>query len=201
MKNSGIIITYQPDFMANKQTLRNWKYIFVYYLARDKILSGTSILEGNMKFICDDNLGKLARYMRFLGFDVAYKKNISNSHLLGISLDESRTILTRDRKIIEKTLVRDFLLVEDNHWASQLKQVISKFSLIPVQDCIFKRCSEDNTVTLQVKKEAIKNEVYPFIYEYHDNFRRCPLCQKIYWHGSHAKAVLAILKRHGFLAD
>ncbi|MEE9441526.1 MAG: Mut7-C RNAse domain-containing protein [candidate division Zixibacteria bacterium] len=152
-----------------------------------------------MKFICDDNLGKLARYLRLVGCDVMYENDISNSRLIGISLDENRTILTRDRKIIEKTLVREFLLIEYDQWSLQLKQVISNFNLILDKEKFFKRCLEDNIPTISVTKESIKNLIYPYTYEHHDNFRQCPKCKRIYWHGSHAKAMLAILKQHGIL--
>lgn len=151
------------------------------------------------RFICDDHLGKLARYLRVCGYDTAYKQNCDNSELLNIALTENRHILTRDTRLIALTLVRDYTLIKADNWAGQLKQVVSDYCLIIEISRLFSRCLEDNTPTIEVDKRMIRYAVYPYTYEHHNYFRQCPKCKRVYWSGSHVEAMLERLKSVGIL--
>jgi len=149
------------------------------------------------RFICDDNLGKLARYLRAGGFDTLFYKTIDNSRLIRLSLDEERYILTRDRKLTERRLVRYYFLIEDDYWPDQLRSVVERFGLIFRQSRLFSRCLEDNTPIIPVDKEAVRDLVYPFTFQNHTDFKRCPLCGRVYWSGTHVKAMLNRLRQAG----
>jgi uncharacterized protein with PIN domain len=158
-----------------------------------------SIINTEPRFVCDDNLGKLARYLRVGGFDTIFDKNITDGTIIQISLDEQRHILTRDHRLIERTLVRDYFLIENNLWPDQLRAVMSHFGLRFKKERMFVRCLEDNTVIVPVEKKEIKELVYPFTYKTHDEFRQCPTCKRVYWSGTHITAVTDRLKRNGFV--
>lgn len=141
------------------------------------------------RFVCDDNLGKLARYLRVGGYDTLFDTAIDNNRLIQVSLDDKRYILTRDRRLIERRLVRYFLLIEDDRWQDQLRAVVNRFALRFSRARMFTRCLEDNTLTRRVAREDIRDRVWPYTYEHHDDFRECPLCKRVYWAGSHVTAM------------
>jgi len=151
------------------------------------------------RFICDDHLGRLARYLRAGGFDTAYEKDISDSRLIQVALDDGRRILTRDRRLIERTLVRDVFLVTADRWPEQIQEVMQHFDLGYSRERMFTRCLEDNALTLTVAKETIEAKVFPYTYVHHDVYRLCPACRRIYWSGTHVDAMIARLRRHGIV--
>jgi uncharacterized protein with PIN domain len=153
--------------------------------------------EKQPRFICDDNLGKLARYLRVGGFDTVFEKEIDNSRLIQISLDDKRYILTRDHRLIERRLVRYYFLIENDLWPDQVKAVINHFEIEFNRTQMFTRCLEDNALIILVEKEAIQHLVYPYTYEHHDDFRQCPQCQRVYWSGDHIKAIIDRLESAG----
>lgn len=148
------------------------------------------------RFICDDHLGKLARYLRIGGFDTYFDRVITDNRLLQVSLDEKRWLLTRNRRMVERTLVRDVYLVTADRWPEQLRGVLSYFDLSFRAEQMFTRCLEDNTVTEPVAKETIIARVFPFTYDHHDNYRLCPTCGRVYWSGTHIEAIERRLERY-----
>ena len=166
----------------------------------DQIASGQAMAdetEQEPRFICDDHLGKLARYLRVGGFDTLFDKGIDNSRLIQISLDEKRHILTRDRRLIERRLVRYYFLVNDDRWQNQIKAVIEHFGLSFGLSRLFTRCLEDNTLIEKVDKKDVERLVFSYTYEHHSEFFRCPACGRIYWSGSHIEVMLDRLKDAG----
>lgn len=155
--------------------------------------------EAEIRFICDDNLGKLARYLRVGGFDTLYEKNINNSRLIQLSLDDRRYILTRDHRLIERRLVRYYYLIEDDLWSDQLRAVMHHFGLIFKRENLFSRCLEDNVEIKPVAKEDIESLVFPHTYAHFDTFHQCPVCKRVYWSGSHTQVMLRRLEKAGFI--
>ena len=149
-------------------------------------------------FVCDENLGKLTRYLRVGGFDTYFENPISDSELIRVSLDEGRVILTRDRRLIERRLVREYILIESDHWPDQLRQVMNKYNLVFSRERMFTRCLEDNAITFPVSKESAAGKVPPYTFKTHDNYRECPRCGRVFWDGTHTQAMIRRLVRNGF---
>lgn len=153
------------------------------------------------RFVCDDHLGKLARYLRVGGFDAAFDREMTDSRLLQIALDDRRWILTRDHRLIERTLVRDLFFIERDRWPDQLRAVLDRFGLVFRKERMFNRCLEDNGVIEPVPKETICSRVFPFTYEHHDDFFICPVCRRVYWSGTHVEAMIRRLERFGIMVS
>jgi len=149
------------------------------------------------RFICDDNLGKLARYLRVGGYDTFFEKDIDNSRLIRISLDDRRFILTRDHRLIERRLVRYYFLIEQDLWPDQLKAVFGHFGIGYLRSGMFSRCLEDNALIVPADKEAVRDLIFPFTYEHHSDFRQCPACCRVYWSGTHTEAMVRRLEKAG----
>ena len=138
-----------------------------------------------MKFICDDNLGRLAKWLRTLGYDTLFYSTISDQELIKRALDEGRIILTRDNHLIQMKAVQNYLLVKSDQPLEQLKQAVSHFKLKKDKDKLFTRCLVCNTPLKGIEKEKIKQRLYPYVYKTQDNFVYCSSCDKIYWPATH----------------
>jgi uncharacterized protein with PIN domain len=145
------------------------------------------------KFIADFMLGRLARWLRVLGYDTLYAIRQKRSDMQLQSLKESRVILTRDSRLSAKRSY-GLLLIKDDLYLGQLKQVFKTFDLKIDRNNIFKICSVCNSRLAEVgKKEEVKGLVPEYVYETHDDFTVCPVCQKIYWKGTHSELIDKIL--------
>lgn len=149
------------------------------------------------KFIADDMVGKLARFLRILGYDTVYEIDIDNNRLIDIALREDRIILTRDTELIQRTLVKNYLLLESDNPEEQLRSVIEHFGLKPSQSGFLSLCLECNRELDEIPRSAIKGRVWPYVYDHHDEFRICKSCRRIYWRGDHVHAMIARLRKWG----
>jgi uncharacterized protein with PIN domain len=147
-----------------------------------------------MKFLCDDNLGKLAKYLRLLGYDTFYLSTISDGQLLAAMLKENRLVLTRDHRLATRIDESKFVLITDDIPEKQLRQIVDKLKLKPNPESIFSRCLICNDICIEIAKDDIKNEVFPYILKSKERFRKCPSCGRIFWQGSHYKNMLEKLQ-------
>ena len=139
-----------------------------------------------MKFIADAMLGRLARWLRFLGFDTLYYYGISDSNLVRIAREQDRTILTRDTRLIKRKGLGSNILITSNDPFNQLLEVVRSFNLSRFD--FLGRCVKCNGELLKVAdKEQVKDAVPEFVFLQHNDFLKCPDCGKIYWQGSHPK--------------
>ena len=148
-----------------------------------------------MKFICDDNLGKLAKWLRTLGYDTLFFPTISDQELIKKALEEDRVILTRDNNLIQMKAVKNHLLIKSDQPLDQLKQVIQHFKIKRDEGKLFTRCSICNTELKPVEKEKIKDRLYPYVYKTQENFVYCSTCDKIYWPATHVERMKEKLKK------
>lgn len=137
-----------------------------------------------MKFIVDCMLGKLAKWLKILGFDAVFFSKIEDSELLDLAREERRTLLTRDTGLIEQAKNIDTLFIESEDWNDQIEQVLDEFRLW--QDIQpYSRCIECNAVLKNLPKRRARNLVTPFVYEQADSFAICPACGRVFWKGTH----------------
>jgi uncharacterized protein with PIN domain len=145
-----------------------------------------------MKFIADVMVGKLARWLRVMGFDVAYSNVAEDDEIIRVAEAEDRIILTRDTGIAARTAAARCLLIEDDDYKQQIRQVVRTFDLKDFN--VFSRCLECNTLLEEVHKEAVFEKIPPYVYLTQERFAMCPACGRIYWHGTHANEMLKQLK-------
>lgn len=139
-----------------------------------------------MKFIVDCMLGKLAKWLKILGFDAVFFSKIEDDDLLEMAMNENRILLTRDTGLIERTKRKNSLFVESEEWREQVEQVLDHFDLwkdVKPNS----RCIECNVRIKDLPREKAKNLVTPFIFENADTFALCPDCGRVFWRGTHLK--------------
>ena len=136
------------------------------------------------RFVLDTHLGKLARYLRLLGFDSRYRNNFTDEELAGISSTDRRILLTRDRLLLQRSIVTHGCFVRSDDPKQQVIEVLRRFDLgddiRPLTRCI--RCNGTLSV---VHKDRVYHRLEPKTQRYYEEFRICDRCRQVYWKGSH----------------
>ena len=135
-------------------------------------------------FIADAMLGRLARSLRMLGYDVSYRPHIDDVELKREAVRERRVILTRDNEVAATRLPVRVVLIESDDHGEQLKQVVRQLEL-SVRGARFTRCLVCNVPVESVPKEEVEGDVPPYVYATQERFARCPRCGRIYWAATH----------------
>jgi uncharacterized protein with PIN domain len=148
-----------------------------------------------MTFIADKTLGKLAKWLRILGYDTVYWRSDDLGGLLRRALEEGRSLITKDTKLYQgKGSVRALLIREDNPFL-QLREVVRHFRIPLTKEKLFSRCLTCNAPLEAVAPEEVREEVPDYIYHTHHEFSRCPSCRKVYWAGSHYGHMAKVVDR------
>lgn len=142
------------------------------------------------RFVADAMLGRLARWLRLLGFDCAYDSTITDEELVRFALADTRTILTRDSRLPKEWWIEGIYLVQGESVRNQLVEVIQRFDLAS-SIRILTRCSACNRVLNPVSRAEVSGRVPPRIFSLHEAFFECAGCQRVYWEGSHAARIRA----------
>ena len=147
----------------------------------------------NPKFIADVHLGRLARYLRMMGFDVLYKNNFDDKEIITLSLSERRAILTKDRGILKYNEVTHGYWIRSTKIKEQVIEVIKRFDLKNVIK-EFSRCIECNSALESIPKSKIIAELPPKVSKSQESFSICPSCKKVYWKGTHHQKMLSFIQ-------
>ncbi len=137
-----------------------------------------------IKFVVDCMLGKLAKWLRILGFDTLFFSKAEDEELIDIAQKQRRILLTRDTGIVEKADQIKVLFIKSEHWKAQVKQVLDELNL---REHIkpYSRCIECNVPLKSIPKKQAKNLVTPFVFERSSSFSLCPKCGRVFWPGTH----------------
>jgi uncharacterized protein with PIN domain len=149
--------------------------------------------DNRMKLLADTMLGKLAKWLRFLGYDTSYPPAMDDDELIKICQVENRVLLTRDRNLVlSKNKLQDLpgvYYIESDNPDLQLKQVVKDLNL-KIGDLVLTRCAECNAEIKMVNKEQVKEHVPDGVFNRQDDFWYCKNCDKYYWRGSHYNKIL-----------
>jgi len=140
------------------------------------------------KFAVDAMLGKLAKWLRMLGYDTLYNPRFSLSKLAKLGSKENRIMLTRNRRLYETAPNICGYIVSSAHFPEQLSEIIKKFSL-EKEKYLFTRCTICNEKVFSIDKKEVLDRIPSFVSRTYAEFFLCPVCSRIYWPGSHFKHV------------
>ncbi len=136
------------------------------------------------RFVLDTHLGRLAAYLRMLGFDTLYRNDYDDPTLARISADEHRILLTCDRNLLMRKQITHGYYVRARQPREQLPEIIARFDLYNTLQP-FTRCMHCNGTIRPVAKDTVAQRLSPRTKVHHEDFRQCGQCGKIYWKGSH----------------
>jgi uncharacterized protein with PIN domain len=136
------------------------------------------------RFAADRMLGKLAKWLRVLGYDVVYLRRADKEDILG-QFKQGRILLTRDRRARLWRNQGNVFVVQANDPKKQLREVVQGLGLSRRDSALFSRCLFCNQLLTPVSRKEVREEVPEYVYQTQDQFHRCHHCGKVYWPGSH----------------
>lgn len=136
------------------------------------------------RFILDVHLGRLATYLRLLGFDAEYGNSSSDAELAQRAVAEGRTLLTRDRGLLKRAAITRGYSVRSTDPREQILEVLARFDLAR-QMRPFARCLACNGILDHVAKADVEAALPPRVAELNQHFKRCARCGRVYWQGTH----------------
>lgn len=145
------------------------------------------------RFVLDGHLGRLAAYLRLLGFDTLYRNDYDDPTLARISADEHRILLTRDRKLLMRKQISHGYFVREIYPRKQLVEILERFDLYRIQQP-FTRCMHCNGMIKPVEKSAVESLLPPRTRIWCNDFGQCVDCGKVYWRGAHFERLEQILQ-------
>jgi uncharacterized protein with PIN domain len=148
-----------------------------------------------MTFIADRTLGKLAKWLRILGYDAVYWRIDDPEGILRRARQEGRTLITKDTKLYKGKGSLEALLIREDNPFRQLLELVDHFRLPLTKERLFSRCLTCNALLEAIDPEEAKGEVPDYIYHTHGAFSRCPSCQKVYWAGTHYRHMTMLVER------
>ncbi len=168
--------------------LRQADHVSVYprfsRLAHGGALPGSQQKKGDCIFIADAHLGRLARDLRMLGFDVLYRNDLADADVADMAAKEERIVLTRDRDLlIRKAIVRGCYLYATSVDA-QLREVMDRYRLVDRVRPL-SRCLKCNGLLHPVEKERVQHRLPVRSGACGQHFFSCAGCDHLYWNGSH----------------
>ncbi|MBI5455041.1 MAG: Mut7-C RNAse domain-containing protein [Deltaproteobacteria bacterium] len=146
------------------------------------------------RLIADAMLGKLARWLRTLGYDCAFEPDITDDDLIKRAVEEGREILTRDTLLIQRRAVRGrAIFIESDLVVDQLKELSKRFEINAAG--FLTRCLRCNIPLEPMNKEAARDKVPPYVFATQERFSVCTGCSRIYWGGTHKARMIEAIER------
>jgi len=137
-----------------------------------------------VRFIADAHLGRLARYLRLLGFDTLFSNDLGDERLASIAAGEGRIVLSRDRNLLMRRMITHGLYVPHKRASEQVQHVLDRLDLYRLIRP-FTRCTVCNGLLVAVPKHEVEDELPPRVVTAFREFWRCTGCSRVYWKGSH----------------
>lgn len=150
-----------------------------------------------MNFILTRELGRLATWLRILGFDAAYFKEDKPSSLIISALRDDRIILTRNHRLPTSRGIK-IVRIKAEKIKEQIKEVLQHFKIEPDSRRMFSRCIICNVALEDIEKEDVRDKVPEYVFNTQEDFITCPECKRIYWQGTHWGNVQKTLAEIGY---
>jgi uncharacterized protein with PIN domain len=150
-----------------------------------------------IKFIADNNVGKLARWLRLIGYDTLLFKQKDDARMIKTALGDDRVVLTKDTQFMKRRLVTNgelkAMLIKQDDPKNQIQEVVKKLNL-NYHSNPFSLCLECNQALIARTKEEVQSLVPPHVFEIQTQYTECPACHRIYWQGTHWQAMVKKLQ-------
>ena len=137
----------------------------------------------NVRFVADVMVGKLAKWLRVLGYDTHYQPHYSHE-AIDAFVREGRILLTRHKERAEK-LGDIALLIRGNKVSEQLVELKRELQLEPARSVWFSRCLRCNVILKQAREGVAGGKIPEYVlYQNRTNISFCPLCGRHFWPGA-----------------
>ncbi|NDJ54411.1 MAG: Mut7-C ubiquitin/RNAse domain-containing protein [Chloroflexi bacterium] len=148
---------------------------------------------GRPRFILDIHLGRLAAYLRMIGFDSLWRNDYEDPELARVAHDEQRILLSRDIGLLKRSLVTYGYFVRHIYPRERIREIIQRFDLSRHMEP-FKHCMKCNGMLRPVAKPSLVARLPQEIFHLYDDFHICTSCERIYWKGSHYRRMVGLIE-------
>ncbi|TFH65831.1 MAG: hypothetical protein E4G91_01055 [Candidatus Zixiibacteriota bacterium] len=146
-----------------------------------------------MRFVCDSTMGKLARFLRMAGFDTAYVREDNMARVLALSKEENRLIVSRNSKYLGLQLASNFYHLTADEPLDQFRKLVTDLQMQLDEKQFLTRCLQCNELLEKIATEKVSERLYDFVARTQPEIFVCPRCDKLYWHATHARAMITQL--------
>ena len=146
------------------------------------------------RFVVDTMLGRLARWLRAMGYDTLYPGQADDRRLLQLAVAEKRILVTRDRMLARLAEPRS-CLIRSERLDEQIVEAVGRLALFPSDVEWLSRCLDCNARLASADRQSLERRVPAHVFASHTEFMVCPGCGKVYWSGSHADRMVERLRR------
>jgi hypothetical protein len=146
-----------------------------------------------LRFVLDGHLGRLASYLRLLGFDTLYERDHDDAELARLAAEQGRILLSRDRGLLKRRHVRHGFLPRSEDPRQQLLEVAERYGLAE-QMTPWTRCPRCNGLVDRVDKAAVAEQLPTHTRLGYSSFHVCTSCGRVYWKGAHHRRIQALLE-------
>ena len=150
-----------------------------------------------LRFAVDRMLGRLATWLRLLGYDATYGPHLTGPTLLRHARAEQRIVLTRNTRLAQQRATPPLHFVKADTFREQLRDIVTTFGLDP-RARLLTRCCRCNHVLEPVLPAAVADRVPPYVRDTQDRFVRCSACRRVYWPATHDQRIRAELRALGW---
>jgi len=140
--------------------------------------------EQRVKFILTRELGRLAKWLRILGFDTEYYNKDNISSLIIQALRDNRIIITRNSRLPKSAGIK-IALIKSERLKEQVPEVLAALNVKLSDARMFTRCIICNRELVSIEKTKVKDKVPEYVFKTQEEFVSCPKCNRIYWQGTH----------------
>jgi uncharacterized protein with PIN domain len=152
---------------------------------------------GEPRFYADAMLGRLARWLRILGYDTRFEPDLQDAELVRRAVAEDRIVVTRDRRLPEERRAPRVVVLRSESLLEQLRELARAvplgFDAPDAAQRLFRRCPQCNAEVEPARPAEVEGRVPANVLARHATFTRCPRCQRVYWDGGHARRIRARL--------
>jgi uncharacterized protein len=153
-------------------------------------LSTGEMVTMSLRFVADAMLGRLAKWLRILGYDTLYDPSWDDARLVRLARSEDRVLLTRDLELARRKGAC-IVVIRSENLAEQLRQLQGQLTVSDV--ALMTRCPVCNDLLESISKDQAWGQVPPYIFVTQNEFRLCPTCNRFYWRGSHWARMRALV--------
>lgn len=149
------------------------------------------------RFVVDINVGRLAKWLRVMGYDTLFPRDANDNDLVRIALREDRVLVTRDAGFSLRRAARQGQMhvvhIVDDDLRGQLRQLVRELKLDSQGG--FSRCVLCNELLSLAAKVELVDRVPPYVYQNQQSFMECPRCRRVYWRGTHWASMVSQLEQ------
>ncbi|MFB3818377.1 MAG: Mut7-C RNAse domain-containing protein [Candidatus Methylomirabilales bacterium] len=154
---------------------------------------------GAPRFLADAMLGRLATWLRVLGYDAEYHRG-GDAALVARARAEDRILLTRDTGLVRRRDLPRHLFVESDAVRTQLAEVLTRLGL-PAQPAAEPRCLRCNVRLEPRSRSEVEGRVPDFVWASQQRFWGCPRCRRLYWPGTHRRHMAETIRSLAAVLD